>query len=110
MPTRDLNSMRQPWDGQLCAYTSVGSYPLLYLDSRDNVLCVKCACELDMDPDTELRDLPAVCGINYEDAFLFCDCGERIESAYAEDCHAGTCDGATCALAADHGCAERGGE
>jgi len=75
LPTRDS-------DGRLPSFTSVGCYPILYLDKHDNVLCPQCANEQDPDGD----DAPVVADVNWEDPDLFCDeCSERIESAYAED-------------------------
>jgi hypothetical protein len=59
------------------SYTSIGSYPLVYLDNMDNVLCPCCASE------EEEETTPH---INWEDPYLYCDeCSDRIESAYAEE-------------------------
>lgn len=62
-------------------FTDIGSYPIFYLNERDEVLCPGCAA-------TEVEDegqLMAACDVNWEDPDLFCDeCSERIESAYAE--------------------------
>ena len=56
-------------------YSSVGSYPLFYVH-KGHVLCAQCASEQDGNVQQEA---------NWEDADLYCDeCGERIESAYAE--------------------------
>ena len=69
-------------NGNLPKYSSVGCYPLFYLDGQDNVLCADCATEsLEAD---DLSERPAACGANWEDPNLFCDCGARIESAYAD--------------------------
>ncbi len=110
----DLNSIRQDWDGQLPSFAWPGGYPLYYLDSRNKSMCVKCARSADMNPEMEVVDLPVVCGINWENAFLFCDapfaaddCTDRIESAYADDCYDRTCEGSDCVHADQHGCAER---
>lgn len=63
---------------KLDTYAWPGGYPLYYLATDDSVLCPKCANDED--------ELPTAHGINYEDAALYCDeCGQRIESAYAED-------------------------
>lgn len=75
-------------DTTVALYTSLGSYPLLYLDKDNNVLCPTCAAEEEenaKDPDHWARGVEA-CGINYEDPHLYCDeCSTRIESAYAEE-------------------------
>lgn len=71
----------------VAAYSSVGSYPLLYLDTRDNVLCPACVeADLEVACDPEDPGRIVACSANWEDASLYCDsCSERIESAYAED-------------------------
>lgn len=59
-------------------YTSVGSYPLLMV-RKNTAYCPACANELDVAPGD-------VVDVNWENPELYCDeCGERIESAYAED-------------------------
>ena len=78
--------------GYVQKYTSLGSYPLLYMARDGGVLCASCvekealACEpyddgtIDAQWDVVARDA------NWEDPSLFCDhCSERIESAYADD-------------------------
>ncbi len=71
-------------DGTLRKYTDLGCYPVLYLDSRDNVLCAECAEESRSSEYT--AEHPVVADVNYGDPHLHCDeCSERIESAYAED-------------------------
>lgn len=83
--------------GELDKYTSVGCYPLFYMTVTCDALCADCAnaghvgctttegrqhCQNDEDgPDSCV----IACDVNYEDGELYCDdCGERIESAYAE--------------------------
>lgn len=62
-------------------FSSPGSYPFLYLTVKQDVLCAKCATEA-----VESDDPPMACDSNWEDPSLYCDdCGERIQSAYAED-------------------------
>lgn len=64
-------------NGKLRAYSSVGCYPIIYLDPQGSVLCSTCASE-------ELESIKAATA-NWEDPQLFCDgCSQRIESAYAE--------------------------
>ncbi len=62
----------------LAKFTSVGCYPLFYLDKRNNVMCADCA----NDPECELG--PAVLAdVHWEGGPLECDaCGAQIESAY----------------------------
>lgn len=76
-PARTLPALRP--DGTLPAYTSVGSYPLVYLTKRDDVLCAKCATEA-LRADEE----PPVLGdVHWEGEPLECaECGAAIESAY----------------------------
>ena len=81
--------------GKLKAYTSIGSYPLLYIDKSNSVLCPCCANEAEKifieaeaeDPGQNgflADDLPVAAHVNYE-GDTYCDeCGERIESAYGE--------------------------
>ena len=62
---------------ELRAYTSIGSYPLVYLTNENQVLCSCCAT----DEEEEVTS-----HINYEDPHLYCDeCSTRIESAYGEE-------------------------
>ena len=71
-------------DGTLPKVAWPGCYPLFYLCEDGGVLCPKCAND-EGNPEDEQWNLVAV-DINYEDASLYCDhCGERIESAYADD-------------------------
>lgn len=68
-------------------YSLVGGYPYMYIDCYDNVLCRDCA-ETAVDEHEEWQDpcaLPALVTVNWENPSLHCDCGERIESAYAEE-------------------------
>jgi len=62
-------------------FSSVGSYPIFYVTTRDAVLCPCCAGEAEQDEDTTLARQDA----NWENPDLYCDeCSERIESAYNE--------------------------
>ena len=68
-------------------FSSVGSYPILYLTKDDRPICPQCVQD----------NLPAILAsepgwdglthhVNWENPHLDCEhCGERIESAYAED-------------------------
>ncbi len=73
------------------AFTSLGCYPVLYLDSEDNVLCADCV----------RREVPDMCGLSrhhaphkpytprgdvyWEGPPMSCDeCGDAIESAYGD--------------------------
>lgn len=64
----------------LPAFSSLGGYPIFYLDAHNHVLCASC-CN---DPECELG--PAVlCDVHYEGTPLECEgCGEAIESAYGD--------------------------
>jgi hypothetical protein len=67
--------------GKLPTYTSIGCYPLFYLNNHNDVLCPDCANEHE-DFDETITAYDA----NREDASLYCDhCSKRIESAYAEE-------------------------
>lgn len=70
-------------DGKLARYTSLGCYPLMYVTHCGDVLCAQCANDEETDTG---RPFDGAADANWEDPALFCDsCGERIESAYAED-------------------------
>lgn len=67
--------------GKLVKFTSIGCYPVYYLDSEGNTVCADCANDDDHD-----GNAPSAAGVNWEDPDLYCDeCSKRIESAYAED-------------------------
>lgn len=71
-------------NGDLYKYSSVGLYPLFYLDGHGCVLCRDCAQESLNAEDR--KDRPRVCDVNWEDPAMYCEvCGERIESAYADE-------------------------
>lgn len=74
------NSVRDCADektGDLHAYTSLGCYPLYYLDDGGNELCAKCAS------DHEDRAQITAVGVHWEGSAIICDnCYEDIESAY----------------------------
>ena len=67
-------------DDKLPKWAWPGGYPLYYLDNENNVLCPACASKDGYESE------PVACDVNWEDPDLYCDdCGERIESAYAEE-------------------------
>jgi hypothetical protein len=69
-------------------YTSVGCYPLFYITDDSGVLCPGCVGdEIDQCCDEASGGWHVVgADVNYENTSLYCDhCGERIESAYADD-------------------------
>jgi hypothetical protein len=75
-------------DGSLYKYSSVGSYPLFYIDGWNTVMCRDCA-DNTVDETCE-KDRPVACDVNWENPDLYCDlCGERIESAYADEATGG---------------------
>lgn len=63
-------------------FTLIGGYPIFYVTKRGQCLCPDCAgAEEATDPTAIVAQCP-----NWEDPTFYCDaCGERIESAYAED-------------------------
>ena len=71
--------------GKLYGYSNVGCYPIFYVGEERYrkgslvILCPECAS----DPSGEEKIVD--CDANWEDPNLFCECGKRIESAYAED-------------------------
>ncbi len=84
--------VRQHGSDSVPIYARPGGYPLFYIAEDGGNLCAKCVNDnLAMikehtrdrsDPQWQIVDY----AINYEDSDLRCDhCGERIESAYAED-------------------------
>ena len=76
-----------PWAGKLRTYTSVGGYPIFYLDAVDNVLCSGCATESidEYEEGDDVRDLPKVGAVNWE-SVIYCDqCSEQIEAAHGEE-------------------------
>ena len=67
-------------NGQYPKYAWPGGYPLYYL-SQYAVMCADCASK-DSDQEDPITDVDT----NWENPLLFCDeCGERIESAYADE-------------------------
>lgn len=72
-------------DGALSAFAWPGGYPIFYFDSGDSIMCVACARRSEADAHESDIFKPVGFDINWEDSDLYCDeCGERIESAYAE--------------------------
>jgi hypothetical protein len=70
--------------GKLVKFTSLGCYPVFYLDTENSVLCADCANADEQNADDPKS--PVACDANWEDPCLHCDnCSARIESAYAED-------------------------
>ena len=79
-------------DGSVDKYAWPGGYPMFYLCEDGGVLCAgnECANGLESkeaEPDYGRSQwLIVAADINWEDGSLICDhCGERIESAYAEE-------------------------
>ena len=76
------NGYVHPLEGRLPTYSSLGGYPIFYLTDYGNVLCSECANDCKDDDEYEtVVDYDA----NWENPQLYCECGKRIESAYAED-------------------------
>jgi hypothetical protein len=69
----DIERMR--YNGKLPAFSSVGGYPLLYINKQDEVFCAECADKRE----NKVTNVDAY----YEGAPYECDgCGVEIESAY----------------------------
>lgn len=63
---------------ELPAFTSVGSYPILYLDREENCLCAACASKEWEESGHKPRG-----DVYWEGEPIDCDeCGEEIASAY----------------------------
>lgn len=64
-------------DGELPAYTFPGFYPIVYLDSENNLYCAKCATD---------NDVNIVCSfVHWEGSSWECmECFSQIESAYGD--------------------------
>lgn len=61
----------------------VHGYPIFYIKKHyrdETVCCAECATSAHQESDTTITEADA----NWEHPELYCDCGERIESAYAE--------------------------
>jgi hypothetical protein len=84
MEWRTANTIER-LEGQLPVYTSLGFYPLYYLDAKTgDCFCGNCAtAEIDagdIDPAQVYVD------VNWEDNALYCEnCGARIDPAYDAD-------------------------
>lgn len=69
-------------------YSDVGGYPLFYVTANSEALCADCVqAELPQCQDPNEPSWFVVAhAVNWEDPDLCCDhCGDRIESAYAEE-------------------------
>jgi hypothetical protein len=65
----------------LPAYAWPGGYPMYYVTDEGTILCAEHA-----NAEGDYTDeLITAADVNWEDASLYCEHGERIESAYAED-------------------------
>ena len=80
--SKKITKLREYYDGQLPYYTSIGGYPLFYVDKENSALCPTCANELNDSSQFAIVDYD----INYEDSNLYCDqCSKQIQSAYGDD-------------------------
>lgn len=68
-------------EGKLPSYAWPGGYPLYYQTDQGTILCPGHAS---VESDFNDEVITSV-DVNWEDASLYCEHGERIESAYAED-------------------------
>lgn len=80
----DLKNFRDE-DGRLILWTSIGGYPVYYMDEEDSILCPECARKSDEDED-EVPQFKIVAGSLFEEGpAIDCDeCGKTIESAYGD--------------------------
>ena len=84
--TRRIREVADPKSGELPCYAWPGGYPLFYVTSGDDVICCKCANDATTGEDAFGDEKISAYDVNWEDPDLDCDeCGERIESAYADD-------------------------
>jgi hypothetical protein len=84
----ELSHLRDENNGELPAWAWPGGYPIFYVVEDGGCLCPKCSNLSDVDYTDPYDKQWHIVGsdINYEYASLYCDhCGERIESAYAEE-------------------------
>jgi hypothetical protein len=73
--------------GELASFSSYGCYPIFYIvDVPYDGLTIACpACASNV-PDNFPEGARVVnADANWENPDMFCDCGKRIESAYAEN-------------------------
>lgn len=75
------------WEGRWPKYTDLGCYPLFYVCRDMGTLCADCMNGEDAKVGHEEAEWDVVdFDVNWEDPAMLCDhCGERIESAYAEE-------------------------
>jgi len=84
MPHKEIRTTLELINGQLRSYTTVGGYPVFYLDACDNAVCSECATESLNDGEIDSFKIVGY-AINYESE-MYCDrCSEKIESSYGED-------------------------
>jgi len=70
--------------GKLSAHSTVGGYPLRYIDGDANTICAQCAHK-SLDSEYE-SDRPVTCDVNWETEGMECnDCGAEIDCAYPSD-------------------------
>ncbi len=86
-------------NGELPRFSSVGSYPILYLTSESDCFCAGCVDNLD----PELDDASGITAhVNWETPTHCDECSEVIEAAYAEEATVDSdgvilgCEGADC--------------
>lgn len=71
-------------DGTLPSCTTLGAYPIIYLDAEGNVLCPTCATRARND-ETAAPPPTDWCAF-FEGPSTFCDeCGDELHPAYQEE-------------------------
>ncbi len=84
----DQKQLPRDADGKYPAYAWPGGYPIFYMAADDSVVCSTCANSPDYRTwnEDDIEHILVASDINWESTDLYCDdCGERIESAYADD-------------------------
>jgi hypothetical protein len=87
--TPEMRAEADATDGTLDVYAN-GGYPIYYVVGDSDWICPNCANDHETGLSAfgvEFRhdSIITASSINWEDPDMFCDCGERILSAYAED-------------------------
>lgn len=84
-----MSKLERKSDGKLWAFTSVGSYPIVYLTKDGGELCAACAngengseaSETSADPQWRLIGAT----VNWEGSPSYCDhCNAELETAYGD--------------------------
>ena len=73
-------------NGKFPMYSSVGSYPVLYVAGDGDCLCGNCVTELSTSEDLGPSFTITSACVHWEGPSLYCgECGKELESAYGDD-------------------------